>query len=231
VGNKWEYDAVKLLRAEITFKGKSLASIREPSSGTSVYQVVGADKSTPPVYEYTESTDWNSSGGTDSEKIQINVVNDSAGLKILSTVQDSQEGKAPEKQTYDPALLYYAKDPSPGRSWDVGTMKDGDTKSPTTAKAVGRETDTVPAGTFKDCLKVVYISDDISGTMEMWDKTFTITSGRSRGVYWIADGVGVVKELEVATSKAETPGPDGTPVTVEAATCSVSELKPGYVAK
>ncbi|MGB9619688.1 MAG: hypothetical protein ACPL7K_04705, partial [Armatimonadota bacterium] len=134
-------------------------------------------------------------------------------------------------QTYDPPLLYYTGDADRGVSWEVGVMREREITNPVTARGAGRETVTVPAGTFKDCLKVVYWGDRISGTMEMWDKTFTLTGGRSRGIYWIADGVGVVKELEVATTIAETEGPGGKKVTVEAASCTVSELRPGYVVK
>ncbi len=233
VGNKWEYDTVKLLNASVMHSGKQLSGIKEASAGKAVYEVVSVDeKSTPAVYDYRETTTlWPVSGGqADTDTTTLKILNADDGLKILSTYREASEEK-PKSETYDPALLYYSKLAEAGKTWDVGTMRDEDTSNFIQARGAGRETVTVPAGTFKDCLKVVYSGDQITGTMEMWGKKFTITGGKSRGVYWVADGVGVVKELEVSTSTSETPGPDGKPVTVEAASCTVSELRPGYVVK
>lgn len=234
VGNKWDYSCVKLVRATITHDGKPMASMRDASSGSAVYEVTAVDSSgAKPVYDYVETTDMTStsSGETDSDKDELKVSTDDQGLRILSTYEEGSDRKEAEKQTYSPPLLYYAKNAGVGATWEVGAMRDGDTTTTVTAKGVGLETVTVAAGTFKDCLKVVYSSDEVSGTIDMWEKQFKLTSGRTRGIYWVAEGVGVVKELEVSTTTAETAGPDGKPVTVEAATCVVSELKPGYVVK
>lgn len=232
-GNRWEFEVVKLLRARITYEGKTVATLKDPASGSAVYEVVSADsKQTPPVYDYRESVDLMSTNGhNDTRTTRLNIVNEDGDVKILSTVRESSGEKNPDKQSYDPPLFYYSKGAANGQSWDVGEMRDGETRSATTARGAGRETVTVPAGTFKDCLKVIYTSDSAAGTIQMWDKTFTITSARSRGIYWIAEGVGVVKELEIATSVASADGPDSKPVIIEAASCTVSELKPGYVVK
>ena len=233
VGNKWEYTCVKLVRATIMHQDRTIAGLKDASSGHAVYEIVSVDTGAArPVYDYRETTELRSTDGdTDTDKDELKITRDDAGLRILSTYGESAGGGEPDKQTYDPPLLYYPKDAAVGRSWEVGTVRDGDTSSVITARGAGKETVTVPAGTFKDCLKVVYSSEDISGTMEMWDQTFKMTSGRMRGIYWIADGVGVVKELEVSISTAEAVGPQGNPVTIEAAACTVTELKPGYVVK
>lgn len=234
VGNKWEYDTVKLLRASVVHQGKVLSAMRETSSGKSVYEVVAEDTNTSPVvYDYRETNHmWPTDGGkSDTNTTQLRITAGEDGLRIISTRKEHSSEDKPETETYDPPLLYFSKLAEAGKTWDVGTMRDGETKNPVSARGAGRETVTVPAGTFRDCLKVVYSGDQISGTVDMWDKQFTITSGRSRGIYWIAEGVGVVKELEVSTSVSETAGPDGKPVVVEAASCTVSELKPGYVVK
>lgn len=232
-GNKWEYDTVKVLHASVMYQGKQMSEVRDASYGTSVYEVLSADAKDPKVFNYVEkTTTWSTNGGNaDTSKVDIRFAKDDSGLKIVSTTSESTNSPKPEAQTYDPALLYFSAGVETGKSWDVGTMRDGESTNPMIARAVGRETVTVPAGTFKDCLKVVYSGDSISGTTDMWGKTFTVTSGKSRGVYWIADGVGVVKELEISTSVAETPSPEGKPLSVEAASCTVSELKPGFVVK
>ncbi len=231
VGNRWEYACVKLIRATIAHSGRTVASMRDASSGRAVYEIVSVDDSTGrPVYDYHETSKMTSVGGaTDTDKDKLKITRDDKGLRVLEIHQKSSNDDEPDHQVYDPPLLYYANGGGAGKSWELGTVREGDTSSVVTARTVGTETVTVPAGTFKDCLKVMYSSDEVSGTIDMWEKTFDLTAGRSRGIYWIADGVGVVKELEVSTSTAETKDPDGKSVTIEAASCVVSELKPGYV--
>lgn len=234
VGNRWEYDTYKVFRGNIHFQGKVMAQINDASSGSSIYEVLSTEEKTnPTVFNYRETTHLQSAAGAGEENstVDLRLSNNNQGMRVLSTVADSEDSKKSEKQSYDPPLLYYLKDAVSGKPWTVGVMTDSDTKAPMSAKAMGKETVTVPAGTFKDCLKVVYTSDEISGTTEVWGKQFNLTTGKSRGIYWIADGVGVVKELEVSTSTAESPGPDGTPITIDAATCTVSELRPGYTIK
>jgi len=233
VGNKWTYDCYKVYTGDVRFQGKSMNKINDASYGTSTYEVLAMDKSQPPVYDYKETTQTSSStGGSDStDQVDLRLSSDDAGQHVISSYQTSTGMDSPDRQDYDPSLLYFPKDTSVGKTWTVGNMREENTLIPMTAKVVGKETVTVPAGTFKDCLRVVYSCDNISGTVDVWQKQFNITSGKSRGIYWIAEGVGVVKELEIATSTAEAPGPDGTPVTIESSQCSVSELRPGYTVK
>lgn len=234
VGNRWEYESIKLLRATMSIDKQPVASMRDTSSGTAVYEITAKDeKSALPVYTYIEYGEMKSTKGGEPEKTKTELIisSDKDAMQIISTLSDNYSDEAPEKQVYDPPLLYYKKDAANGKAWNVGTMRDANTKTFTSAKVTGRETVTVPAGTFKDCLRVVYTSNDLSGTMDIWGKEFNITSGQSRGVYWVAEGIGVVKELEVSTSVAETPGPAGKTVVMEAAICTESELKPGYTVK
>lgn len=234
VGNKWQYDCYKTLRGSVKYQGKDMASMNDSSFGSSVYEVLSVDKaSAQPVYAYRETTDTNSSGGDSDTRDQsdMQIRNDATGQYILSSYRTGTNMDTPDKQQYDTPLLYYVHDAAPGKEWTVGSMRDETTAVPMTAKVVGKETVTVPAGTFKDCLRIVYSGDTMTGTVDVWQKQFNITSGRTRGVYWLADGVGVVKELEIATSTAETAGPDGTPLTIESSSCSVSELRPGFIAK
>ncbi|MCX8052481.1 MAG: hypothetical protein N3B12_01620 [Armatimonadetes bacterium] len=234
VGNRWEYDTVKLVRGSIIMDGKTMSAFRDTSSGSSVYEIVGVDeKASPVVYDYKETTrTWSTKGGEpNSDSSELRITSENGAIRILSTYTDSSDERTPDKQVYDPPLLYYVAEAVAGKSWEVGLMREREVTNPVTARGAGRENVTVPAGTFKDCLKVVYSGDNITGKMEMWGKPFTVTGGRSRGVYWIAEGVGVVKELEVATTVAESEGPGGKKVLVEAASCTVSELRPGYVVK
>lgn len=233
VGNKWTYDCYKMYTGDIRYQGKSMNKMSDTSFGLSTYEVLAMDKSTPPIYEYREITKMNSSsGGPESnEQVDLRITNDEAGQHVMSSSQSSTSMEKSDRQDYDPALMYFSSDTAVGKQWTVGNMREESTLIPMTAKVVGKETVTVPAGTFKDCLRVVYSSDAISGTVDVWQKQFNITSGKSRGVYWVAEGIGVVKELEVATSTAQAAGPDGTPVTIESSQCSISELRPGFTVK
>jgi hypothetical protein len=235
VGNRWEYDTVKLVRASIVFEGKTLSAFRETSYGTSVYEVTGADeKSSPTIYDYREETrTWSTSSHEPHFEVSdLKITAEDGAIRILSTKSRSSSETEPDEQSYNPPLLYYSiADALNLKSWEVGVMRERETGCSLSARAVGRETVTVPAGTFEDCLRVVYSGENVFGKMELWQKPFTITGGRSRGVYWIAEGIGVVKELEVATTTAEAEGPGGRKILLEAASCTVNELKPGYVVK
>lgn len=229
-GNKWEYDSYKVLKVRIILQGNMVGGVNDVSQGTSVYEVLGIDKLG--VVDYQEKRTFTSTKGDSfSDKISIKLKDDISGLLINSTYSESDSDTQGETQTYNPPLKYFIKDAAKGKAWDVGVMRDSEIQSPTNAKAVDLETVTVPAGTFKNCLKVVYYADKPIGKLDILDKKFEIVSGISRGIYWIAEGVGVVKELQINTSVAKSDGPNGEPLQVEAVSCTVNELKPGYVVK
>ncbi len=234
VGNKWEYETVKLTRATLSVDGRPLMMMKDAASGMSCYEFVSVDeKSGAPSFGYVERTELQSAVNArkETEKNEIRLISDENAVRIVSTASSSEDGSDPRRETYDPPLLYFDKNAAVGKQWPVGEMRDGGVRSLTTARVAGRETVSVPAGTFRDCLKVVYSSDEFVGTIEIMNKTFKMTGGRSRGIYWISEGVGVVKELEVSVTSAESPGPNGKPVRMQTAVCSVSELKPGYTVK
>ncbi len=229
-GSRWEYECYKTISGVIHIQGRTMATLDDASFGSSVYEVLAPEEGKPNVFNYKETTKLRSvKGNEESSEVSIKFIAD--GIKILSTVVESSSDKQPDEQVYDPPLNYYIKDPAQGKSWDVGEMRDEKTKTYMKARIAGKETVTVPAGTFKDCLRVVYSSDNVSGTIELWQKDFNITEGHSRGIYWIADGVGVVKELEISFTKAQAEGPNGVPIILEGSSCSLSELKPGYKIK
>ena len=43
VGNKWEYETVKLVRAQLTVDGRPMVIMGDASSGSSVYEFASAD--------------------------------------------------------------------------------------------------------------------------------------------------------------------------------------------
>ncbi len=232
VGNKWEYDVYKVVRGVITSDKKILATMNDYRQGSAVYEVTGVDEKDKSLFDYKETTTTKSVNGSVSTDVaEIKMMKADKGLLLVSTSQSSNDEEKNDKQVYDPPLFYYNKNVAPGVSWEVGIIRDENVQFPMAARGINRETVTVPAGTFKDCLKIVYSTDSMSGSMEMWQKQFNVTSGLTRSIYWIAEGVGVVKEVEVSTSTSETTETNGKTIELTGSICTVCELKPGYTVK
>jgi hypothetical protein len=100
---------------------------------------------------------------------------------------------------YQPALPYLKSSAHPGEAWKVGTQKNMALDLPTTAVMDVPETVTVPAGTFTNCLKVVYKS-----VVESLINETRVESGNVQDTIWYAKDVGVVKEFQVTVIKSKT---------------------------
>lgn len=231
-GNKWEYESYKIIKASISHDNNVIATLNDVAYGSSIYKITDKSGDNPVIWEYVEETKMDSpSGVSDSSKatIKYSYKNEKMVLHEITTISGTD--KKTETQTYKPPLVYFDSSFKIGDKWDVGEIRDGDTTTFLQAEIVGMEDVKVPAGTFNNCVRVVYHSNKIAGTINMWDSEFKIKDAKSRSVYWIAEGVGVVKELEVYTSTSESEGPDGKPIILKTATCVVSELSPGYIVK
>ena len=99
---------------------------------------------------------------------------------------------------YQPPLPYLKGAARAGESWPVGTQKNMGMKKPTTATIEGMETIVVPAGTFSNCLKVVYTTVRMSGAIETPNGSLRVEDGNVQDTLWYAKGVGVVKEFQVS---------------------------------
>jgi len=227
-GNRWEYETVRVQNAQMKVGDAVASTSREVQSGVSVYQIIAGP--VDGVYDYQELvTLTDSSGKTQTDTTLIKFGLDSKGLYLNSIVNQSSSDSSPVTQEYTPPLFYFAANADKGKPWDVGVFRDKALTEPFKAKSAGRENVIVPAGVFNNCLKLIYSSEGASGTFEISSIPFKPTGGRSFNVYWVADGVGIVKELEVSTSKAEATGPAGVKFSMEGSSCTVSELKPGFV--
>ena len=67
---------------------------------------------------------------------------------------------------------------------------------PTSATVSGPETVTVPAGTYKECMKVIYQHTSVSGTTDLPAGRLEIERGSGTDTVWLAPGVGTVKEVQ-----------------------------------
>jgi len=229
-GNRWEYETVRLQNAQMKVGAAVASTSREVQSGISVYQVIAGP--VDGVYDYQELvTLTDSSGKTQTDKTLIKFGLDSKGLYLNSIVNQSSNDSSPVTQEYTPPLFYFSANADKGKPWDVGVFRDKALTEPFKAKSAGRENVIVPAGLFKNCLKLIYSSEGASGTFKISSIPFKPTGGRSINIYWVAEGVGIVKELEVSTSIAEAVSPDGVKLFMEGSSCTVSELKTGFVAQ
>jgi DUF3108-like len=94
---------------------------------------------------------------------------------------------------YQPPLLYLKSSAGAGETWKVGMQMSMGTELSTMATVQGTETVTVPAGTFSNCLKVVYRS-----VVEKLPGNLLLESGNVQDTVWYAKDVGMVKEFQVS---------------------------------
>lgn len=99
---------------------------------------------------------------------------------------------------YQPPLPYLKGAARAGENWTVGTQKNMGTEMPTTATMAGAETIVVPAGTFSNCLKVVYTSTKTSGTIGTPNGSLRVADGNVQDTVWYAKDVGIVKESQMS---------------------------------
>jgi hypothetical protein len=83
-----------------------------------------------------------------------------------------------------------------GQRWSVGTMRSQGLSLPTSASVSGPETVTVPAGTYKECLKVTYQHTSVSGRTDLPVGRLEVERGTGTDTVWLAPGVGTVKEVQ-----------------------------------
>jgi len=94
---------------------------------------------------------------------------------------------------YDPPLPLLKSAAHPGETWTVGNQKNMGIGLSTIATMQAPETVTVPAGTFTNCLKVLY-----SSTVESLNGKARLEGGNVQDTIWYAKNVGTVKEFQVS---------------------------------
>jgi hypothetical protein len=97
---------------------------------------------------------------------------------------------------------------APGTSWHGGrvTYKDGFTARPF-CEAASYEDVQVPAGTFKNCLKVTSSTPDgLDGTILQGNQRLEIVSGKLDVTTWFYPRVGIVKEVSVTSLRLRPEG-------------------------
>jgi hypothetical protein len=94
---------------------------------------------------------------------------------------------------YAEPLLLVDREMKPGASWRVGTWTVGNLAVELTATVSGREDVVVPGGSYPAALAVRY-EGPVSGSIEVVDEWALIESGHYARTWWLASGVGLIKE-------------------------------------
>jgi hypothetical protein len=110
-----------------------------------------------------------------------------------------------------------------GDTWELGTPRQGKLSLPTRVKVAAPEDVTVPAGTFKQCLKVVEEVAEPKGQVEGGGFVLDVKKGFITTTSWFASGVGLVKEESNVVMTLEVMG-----MQVELTQTHTRALKPGY---
>ena len=234
VGNRWEYSVIEMGIMSVEMDGES-RSAETQAEGTCVDEIVGVKERRSNgdiVYEHRSVTKAESPSDEQAMELTVDTLMlvSEKGISVLARkaagMEDLFSGKWVE---YDPPLVMFGAAMSPGKKWKIGNDRDGGLRMPIFAQVAGYETVTVPAGTFKDCLKVHIVCSRITGTMGSGKDKATIKSGRSVDTVWIAPGIGVVKEDNITQMKMQfAPDESGCAPTMTGTNRQIKELQPGY---
>lgn len=118
------------------------------------------------------------------------------GIFLLGSIRlPDDTSQQAESTRYEQPLMVLKTPPDSGATWKVGTLKMQGVSVSTEAKVMGREDVTVPAGAYKNCLKIKQTSTDVGGSMQgMGGMSVTVTGGEMTVTAWYAPGVGLIKE-------------------------------------
>jgi len=230
VGDRWEYSGSTITVVSVG-EGEQSRSQSFSSTGTQVTEIVSEKERRPngdvvylvrTVEKYTGDEPDAQEDEATSESLDL-VSKRGSFTTAVRTVDES----GGDWRRYDPPLFNLPADPTPGKTWTVGTVWQDTIRFTDRGKIMARESLETPAGSFDDCLKVVLMHDSISGKMDLPDgKSCPVKSGRGMMTAWLARGVGIVRQEEIEQLIFD---PGDRPICIT--TKSVSELLPGYTIK
>ncbi len=223
-GSKWVYESST--KASVEFGGNTL-NIQD-SKGTITEEIVGpSDQVTNPSGVLARRSTLSEKGVVDGQERNLEVKETThAGWvgDYLSVFQESTEGgnrKTPTEK-YDPPLHLVKKTLKEGDNWEVGTIRQDKLSLTARVKVVASEDVTVPAGTFKQCLKLVTEAEP-KGQVEGGGFVLDVKKGNLTSTAWYATGVGLVKEETKLSLTLEVMG-----MMVEFQQSQTRALQPGY---
>ncbi len=208
-GNKWTYESTS--RATAVVDGMEMEVLN--TKGTTTDEIVGTSD------QVTDPKDVLLYRSVSSGKGAVQGVESSLELKMdshlkwandtLLVYQEKTEGLPFQEvliAKYEKPLLVLKKTLKEGDVWEAGTMRLGKLEMPAQIKVSATEDVTVPAGTFKKCLKIVTEVTQISGSINGPDVVLEVRNGTMTKTSWYAPGVGLVKEESTWTMSLDAGG-------------------------
>lgn len=194
VGNSWSYRSEN----DVQYKYPDRPIVRRFWVGRMSERV--ADSAAPPeggLTLYTVIRDAREpvevGTHTFSRRIIRGLSTGSAGLRLHAIQVPDAAPPLNQAVRYAEPLELLRAGVAAGSSWKVGTWVLGNLAVELTATAVARQEVVVPSGTWADALVVRY-EGPVSGMIEAAGEWAVVDSGRYERTWWLAPGVGIVKE-------------------------------------
>ena len=208
-GNRWVYTSSTQAFTEVGGTRLPLQDTR----GTITVEIIGpSDQVATASNVMVQRSVLSESGTVGGQFNALNMVETWhlgwAGDWLSLYQEDMQEDPTEDAKTqrYSPPLRLFKKTPKDGDSWDVGVQRAERLSLPTRARVSEFEDVTVPAGTFRQCAKLIVEVTDPRGQIESEGLVLNVRGGRIVSTRWLAPGVGVVKEELTMTMTLELMG-------------------------
>jgi hypothetical protein len=225
-GNRWVY--ASSTQTFIVADGRRIPV--QDTKGTLTDEIVGpSEQVTTPAGVMARRSTLSERGMLDGQFNEINMVQTSHVGWVgdwLSLFQEEVIGDAtqePSAEVYSPPLRFLKKTLNVGDTWNVGIERQEGLTLPTRARVLELEDVAVPAGTFKQCLKLMNEVVEPRGRIKNEGLELNVTRGRIVETLWFAAGVGVVKAELTATMTLDLMG-----VAIEMQRTHTLVLQPGY---
>lgn len=196
-GSKWTYESAT--KAVVNVGGMEINV--QDSKGTTTEEIVGdsEDVKDPKgvMVQRSVKSEKGIVNGQDGQMDVTETIHIGWNGEWLSLHQQKIEGvpgRAAHTEKYSPPLRLLKKTLKEGDTWEVGTLRQEKLSMPMRVKVAAFEDVTVPAGTFKQCLKLVQEVTEPSGQVEGGGFVLDVKKGNLTSTAWHAPGVGLVKE-------------------------------------
>ncbi|MCS6862084.1 MAG: hypothetical protein NZT92_17405 [Abditibacteriales bacterium] len=196
-GSKWTYES--LTKAVVNVGGMEINIV--DTKGTTTEEVTGdSEEVKEPKGVMVRRSVQSEKGIVNGQDGQMDVTEathvgwNGEWLMLYQQKIEGLPGRATIAEKYNPPLRLLKKTLKEGDTWEVGTLRQEKLSMPARAKVAAFEDVTVPAGTFKQCLKLVREVTEPTGQVEGGGFLLDVKKGNMTSTQWYAPGVGLVKE-------------------------------------
>ena len=196
-GSKWTYEST----TKVVVNAGGMELNVQDSKGTTTHEIVGDSEEVKDpkgvMLQRSVTSEKGIVNGQDGQMDMTETVHVGWNGEWLSLHQQKTEGVPGQEastEKYAPPLRLAKKTLKEGDTWEVGTLRQRKLSMPMRVKVAAFEDVTVPAGTFKQCLKLVQEVTEPTGQVEGGGFILDVKKGNLTVTAWCAPGVGLVKE-------------------------------------